>query len=105
VNFLVALARAVVGMPPPRPAEAEADPSSMALGEQNPLDTAGGSEARRNAALSMVDEDCHGFLLVTVHRQPGGKGRLECAIQIKRGWWPSVIKTLELIIAAAKQAS
>jgi hypothetical protein len=108
MKFLVALARALVGCPPPRQAAQEAAPDvdemPAFIPRENPLESAEGEEARRNAALRMVDEDCYGFLLLTVHRDagPSVRGHIELAANLLPEWWPAVTKTLRRIIAAQR---
>lgn len=72
--------------------------------EENPLETEEGEEARRNAALRLVDEDCFGFLVLTVHRDVGVRGHIELAAHLRPDWWPAINRTLRRIIAVQRAA-
>lgn len=115
MTLLIALARAIFGRPPPRQtkearaAEESCDHMPAFIPAENPLESDDGEEARRNAAMRMVDEDCYGFLLLTVHRDAGGagagvRGHIELAVHLQREWWPAVTKTLRRIIANERAA-
>lgn len=66
--------------------------------DENPLSRRDGSEARRNAALRMMDDDCYGFLLLTVHREAVGlRANIELAQHLQRSWLPAVSATLERV--------
>lgn len=69
----------------------------------NPTKTDEGMEATREAALRMLDDDCYGYLLLTIHKEavgPGGEIRL--ADHLDSSWWPAVAVTLERVIAAVR---
>lgn len=94
MSLLGALARALGRRPSDPPL------ATPTIGDQ--VWTMEGSESRRNAALKMLDDDCRGFLLVTVHHD-GEHGRVELALQLRTDWWPAVAETLERVISAARE--
>jgi hypothetical protein len=104
MRFLVALARALVGRPPPRDPETAVDDMPAFIPRENPLESEEGEEARRNAAMRMIDEDCYGYLLLTVHRDAGEgvRGHVELAMNVLPQWWPAINKTLRRIIAVQR---
>lgn len=80
---------------PPRLA-AYIPPSSPLADEQ-------GASARREAALSMMDPDCYGFLLIAVHRERVGVGaEIRLSQHVDRSWWPAICETLEAIVDEAR---
>lgn len=106
MSFVVALARALVGRPAPRnPEPADARDFPAFLPAENPLESRDGFNARQAAALKLMDEDCYGFLVLTVHRDEGVRGRIELAVKLQREWWPAVSKTLRRIVAVQRAAA
>lgn len=73
--------------------------------DDNPLASGEGETSRQEAALSLMDPDCVGFLLLTVRRDfhgPGGEVRF--AHHLQPSWWPSLCLTLERIQQEAMRA-
>jgi len=73
--------------------------------EENPLrDDGPGWAATKEAGLSLLDEDCIGFLLISVHRHDGLR-RAEIRLQerLEPSWWPAVAQTLESIAERARE--
>ena len=67
----------------------------------SPLTTEQGHQARTEAALRMMDEDCYGFLLVTVHREKVGVcGEVRMLQHIHPTWWPAIVQTLDRLSEA-----
>jgi hypothetical protein len=99
-RMVAACARALVGSPPPRPTGEEVVESMPAfMPDRNPLDTDAGFAARQVAGCKLLDEDCYGFLLVSVHRPDSGvRGRIELECEIEPQWWPAMAKTLERVL-------
>lgn len=107
MKLLIALARALVRCPPPRAQRREGDEIVIRmppfLAATNPLADGEGYGARQAAALKMMDEDCFGFLLLTVHGD-GVHGRVEISARLQPQWWPAVSKTLERVVGAGRTA-
>jgi hypothetical protein len=62
----------------------------------NPLESEPGSSRRQMAALRMMDDDCYGFLLITVHRESVGPlAHVELAEHLESSWLPAIIETLD----------
>jgi hypothetical protein len=95
---LAALARAVVGRPPPRPSEPE-----IPLPAVNPLASGDGAQGRRDAALKLLEDDCYGFVLLTVHRRDDRHGRIDLAIATDPSWWSAIRVVLGRIITASQR--
>lgn len=65
---------------------------------QNPLESEPGAGARQQAALRMMDPDCYGFLLITIHREViGPRAAIEIAEHLDGSWLPAVATTLERV--------
>lgn len=97
---VVRLARFLVGHPPPK--ETGDDIAARMppfLADANPLDSDDGFAARQRAAMKLLDGDCHGFLLLTVHRDGSDvKGRIELEAALQPHWHPAVARTLERVV-------
>lgn len=66
---------------------------------ENPVDTG----LRQQDALSLVDEDCYGYLLLTVRKEAvGPRARIQLAEQLDPSWWPAIGRACEAIAAEAK---
>ena len=107
-----AIARAICGSAPPRRPRT---PPGVRRGDQiadawpafippaNPLETDAGYEARQQAALRMMDEDCYGFLLVSVHKEAVGlRAAIELHSHIDPSWAPAIAETLDRVAAVAR---
>jgi hypothetical protein len=95
MKVLQSIARAFAGDPPPHapPPRVEA------------LDLSGGLnlDSRQEAALRLMDEDCSGYVLLTVHRdedQP--TGRIDLIAAMRPEWWPAAAATLARIVEAVR---
>ena len=89
------------GQPPP-PCVHGADDWPACVPEHNPLELPGNADARAAAAMSIVDDDCYGYMLVTFHKEavtPRVEVRMQA--QIDRGFWPALIVLLTRVIDAA----
>jgi hypothetical protein len=99
MSVLQSIARVLVGEPPPRP-------STPLLPDLSPLTDEPAAGQRQDAALKLMDEDCYGFLMLTMHRheEPKGHftGRIDFAVALQRDWWPAVVLVLERIIRAMR---
>lgn len=58
---------------------------------------------RREAAMSMMDDETYGYVLITLRKKPGNAfGKLKLQLKLERAWWPAfstmlrkVARTLE----------
>jgi hypothetical protein len=87
--------------PPPCPWESSPRPSvSARIPRKNPLGSDEGSGARAEAAMRMMDGDCYGFLLLSVHKEPVGTvAEIRLAQHMDEAWWPAMAATLERVAA------
>lgn len=70
---------------------------------ENPLATWEGGEARRNAALGLVDDAVFGFVLVEVRREfHGPTAEVRVQAHLEPALWPAVANTLERVAAEAR---
>jgi hypothetical protein len=73
------------------------------LPPRSPLKSAKGHAARTEAALRMMDEDCYGFLLFTLHREKVGVcAEIRIAEHLHPTWWPAITETLERVAVAER---
>jgi hypothetical protein len=86
---------------PPCPWESSPRPSVTArLPRENPLSSEEGSDDRAEAAMRMMDGDCYGFLLLSVHKEPTGSvAQIRLAQHMDEAWWPAMAATLERVAA------
>jgi hypothetical protein len=53
----------------------------------------------------MMDEDCYGFLLFTLHREKVGVcADIRIAYSVHRSWWPAISEALDRVSEAAMGA-
>lgn len=104
------LTKVLVGTPPPRvpPGVRKADAAAARMPafipDVNPLDADGSSSMRAQDAMTMMDPDCFGYLLLTVHKEPEELvARIQLAEQIQDSWWPAIAVTCEEIAAEARR--
>lgn len=87
--------RALVDGPP-----APSDRMPAVIPTANPLASEPGSSRRQAAALRMMDDDCYGFLLITVHREVVGRcAYIELAEHLQSSWLPAITETLDRVAA------
>lgn len=68
------------------------------LPKYNPMRTAAGEAARTEAAMTLLDEDCVGFLMLTVHKDPTGEsGFIRMHDCLDPDTWPAVGKMCDRI--------
>lgn len=98
------------GNPPPRvpPGVRRADKLVDAfpafIPDANPLEAAVNVGERNQAAMTIVDPDCYGYLLVTVHKQSVGlRADLRLQTAFEPSWWPAMRATLTRVIAAGDE--
>jgi hypothetical protein len=98
MKVLQSLARALAGEPPPH-APPRVDAHDISKG----LDL----DSRQEAALRLMDPDCMGYVLLTVHHDAdrAESGRIDLIAAMKPGWWPAVAVTLERIVQAVRGRS
>lgn len=113
IALLQGIARLVCGSPPPRTSRtppgvrrgdlvADRWPAFVPAG--NPLETAEGYQARQDAAMRMMDPDCYGFLLISVHKeQVGLRAEIEMRNHVDPSWWPAIGETLSRIAQVARE--
>lgn len=77
-------------------------PGAPPLPAHNPLEQEGAG-ARQAAALSMMDDDCIGFLLLTVVRNDDG-AEVQLAQHLGRSMWPAIAATLELVAGVERSS-
>jgi hypothetical protein len=66
--------------------------------DENPLSTVQGAADRRGAALRMMDPDCYGFLLISVHREAVGvRANVEIRERLHPSGVPALAETLERV--------
>lgn len=95
-----ALRAFVDGPPPParRSTDRADDHMPAVIPEANPLASEPGSSRRQAAALRMMDEDCYGFLLITVHREVIGPcAHIELAEHLQSSWLRAITETLDRV--------
>lgn len=107
-----AIAKVLRGDPPPRcrrtppgvrRADKLADRWPAFVPTANPLETDAGYATRQEAALRMMDPDCYGFLLVSVHREAVGlRAEIELHSHIDPSWGPAMAETLDRVAAVAR---
>jgi hypothetical protein len=86
---------------PPCPWELTPRPAVVArIPRTNPMRSDAGAGARAEAAMRMMDGDCYGFLLLSVHKEPVGvAARIRLAQHMDDAWWPAMAATLERVAA------
>jgi hypothetical protein len=103
----------LVGQPPPRvppgtrhaPRDRRVEEWPAFIPKRNPLERQSAAAQRGEDAMTMMDPDCYGYLLLTVHRAPEGAGAradIRMTTQMEDSWWPAVGNTLERIADEAK---
>jgi hypothetical protein len=97
MSLIQAIARVFVGTPPP--SSAASSPRVEALDLTNGLDLG----ARQEAALKLMDEDCAGFLLLTIHHELVEAGRVDVIAAVRPEWWPALSETLARIVEAVRR--
>jgi hypothetical protein len=80
--------------PSPRAAVPSPIPDRSPLG-QDPQAT-----IARTAALSMLDEETYGFVLLTVRRVDPVMMRIEVQSALIDDWWPAMLETMERVRGA-----
>lgn len=100
-RVLYALDVLIGSRPPPRRTTVR---DVLVAGTGNPLSTDAGAAERQEAALRMMDADCHGFVLLTVHDQPDGIAVMRVGSFVQEAWWPAVATTLERVVSVAREA-
>jgi hypothetical protein len=82
---------------PPSPPDRRGNDRAY-LPAESPLATEEGHAARTEAALRMMDEDCYGFLLFTLHRESVGVcAEIRMADYLHPTWWPAVAEALDRV--------
>lgn len=72
--------------------------------DENPLEAALNADERTQAAMTIVDDDCYGYLLITVHKQPvGRRADLHLQSAFEPDWWPAMRATLCRVIKAGDE--
>lgn len=72
------------------------------LPEDSPLGEEPNRSLREDAALSLMDPDTHGYLLLTMKRTSNGQGRITLsASQLSPRWLPAFKRALRKIADAA----
>lgn len=111
-QLVLRFAQALMGTPPPRvppgvrKAEATADRMPAFIPASNPLDDEPASGLRQQDALSLLDADCYGYLLITVHKESVGvRARIHIAEQIEPSWWPAIAVTCDEIADQARRVA
>lgn len=70
----------------------------------NPLQDELGATQRNAAALGLMDDDCYGFLLLTVRREfHGPNALLRVEQHVDPSWWPAIAETLDRISIEARR--
>lgn len=105
------LAVLLVGPPPPRvppgtrhgARDRRAQEWPAFIPKKNPLERPDHASQRAEDAMTIMDPDCYGYLLVSVHRAPVGlRADIRMATQMEPSWWPAIGETLERVAAEAK---
>lgn len=98
------------GKPPPRvpPGVRRADKAAGAfpafVPDENPLEASANVAERNLAAMTIVDPDCYGYLLLTVHKQSvGPRADLRLQSAFEPSWWPAMRATLCRVIKAGDE--
>lgn len=97
MRVVQSIARALVGSPPPHASPPRVDALDPSAG----LDLNG----RQEAALRLMDADCVGYVLLTLHEDeslPATTGHVDLICAVKPEWWPPVAVTLERIIEGVR---
>lgn len=72
---------------------------------ENPLSSERGRGTRQEAALRMMDEDCSGFLLFTIHEPTPDLLQVRVASHIAQPWWPPMVATIEDVLAVVRSGA
>lgn len=108
-ELLRRLAVAVCGAPPPRVPpgvrrkDGPVDRWPAFIPERNPLAEGNAAGLRQQDVLSLMDDDCYGYLILSVRKEAvGPRGRIELAQQLDPSWWPAIGSACATIAAEAK---
>lgn len=102
----VKLAAAILLTGPPKPKPVVPHQGSRMWGEmpsENPLTEELAAAQHRSAALSLMDEEVYGYLLVTIRKEFHGPGLdVRVLSDVAREFWPAVNETLRRVVKAAR---
>jgi hypothetical protein len=82
--------------PPPRPQPRWYSPRES-LFERSP----GLDAERREHAMSLMDDDTLGYVLVRCRREPNGQAGMQLGIALEDAAWPAMGETLQRVILEA----
>lgn len=106
-----ALAVALVGHPPPRvpPGVRRAQDAEQRMPafipDTNPFVHDDAASLRQHDVLSLMDEDCYGYLILCVRKEAvGPRARITLAEQLDPSWWPAVARVCEQIVHETRTA-
>lgn len=102
-RLLLAVRVLLLGPPPRTPAQlVDGAEVRGSLPVDNPLRGEGAGNHARETALSLLDDDVYGYLLIRVCKEPGRPGgeiRLSC--DLRDEMWPAVTATMAHLVLGA----